>query len=113
MESQDKSVLELVSEITEFNDLSEFMNDEQLDKALGIVVKLMMKPDVPPQRAVSLMIELEALAAKFSMAKVYYMTVAKDKAGTPNNNKKNIYASAADAINRLVDVIKYSARYGA
>ncbi len=36
---EDKNTLELISDITEFNDLHEFMKDEHLDKALAIVVK--------------------------------------------------------------------------
>ena len=44
--TQDKNTLELISNITEFNDLHEFMKDEHLDKALAIVVKLLMNPDV-------------------------------------------------------------------
>ncbi len=112
-ELNDKSILEQISEITEFNDLKDFMQDEQLDKALFTVIKLLMKPDVPPQAAVKLIVELQALSAKFAMLKVYYMTVAKDKAGTPNNHKKNIYMTANDMLDRLVDVLKYSARYGA
>lgn len=110
--TNDETVLKLISEITEFNDMSEFMQDEQLDKAMAAVVKLMMTPDVPHKRALTLMVELQAMATKFSMLKVYYMTIAKDKAGTVNNHKKNIYMTASDAINRLVDVVKYSARYG-
>lgn len=111
--SNNGSILELISEVTEFNELSEFMQDEQLDKALACVVKLIMKPDVPPQAAITLIMELQALSAKFNMLKVYYMTIAKDKAGTVNNHKKNIYFSAQEMLDRLVDVIKYSARYGA
>ena len=33
------NTLELINKITEFNDLHEYMKDEQLDKALAIVVK--------------------------------------------------------------------------
>ena len=36
--TEDKNTLELISNITEFNDLHDFMKDEHLDKALAIVV---------------------------------------------------------------------------
>ena len=49
--AEDKNTLELISDITEFNDLHEFMQDEHLDKALAIVVKLLMNPDVPSAKA--------------------------------------------------------------
>ena len=92
--ADDKNTLELISSITEFNDLHEYMADDQLDKALAIVVKLLMNPDVPSAKAPYLIIELQAMSTKFSMMASYYSTIAKDKAGTQNNNKKNIYYSA-------------------
>jgi hypothetical protein len=104
---EDKNTLELINSITEFNDLHEYMNDEQLDKALAIVVKLLMNPDVPPY----LIIELQAMSTKFSMMASVYSTIAKDKAGTVNNNKKNIYYSAKESIDKLVDALKYVVRY--
>lgn len=106
----DKSTLELISTVTEFNDIHEYMKDEQLDKALATIVKLLMNPDVPSAKAPMLIIELQALSAKFAVLASYYTTIAKDKAGTPNNNKKNIYYTANEAIDRLVDALKYSAR---
>lgn len=108
----DENPLELVSAITEFNDLSEFMSDEQLDKAMHLVVKLLMKPDVPAAMAPRLIVELQALSTKFAVMAVYYSTIARDKAGTPNNHKKNVYYSTKEAIDKLVDALKYSARYG-
>ena len=54
--AEDKNTLELISSITEFNDLHEYMGDDQLDKALAIVVKLLMNPDVPSAKAPYLII---------------------------------------------------------
>ena len=107
----DKSSLELISDITEFNDLHEYMKDEQLDKALAIVVKLLMNPDVPSAKAPHLIIELQAMSTKFAMLAAVYSTIAKDKAGTINNNKKNVYYSAKESIDKLVDALKYIVRY--
>jgi hypothetical protein len=107
----DKNTLELISDITEFNDLHEFMQDEHLDKALAIVVKLLMNPDVPAAKAPNLIIELQAMSTKFSMLAAVYSTIAKDKAGTVNNNKKNVYYSAQESIDKLVDALKYVVRY--
>ena len=109
--SEDKNTLELINSITEFNDLHEYMGDDQLDKALAIVVKLLMNPDVPSAKAPHLIIELQAMSTKFSMMASYYSTIAKDKAGTTNNNKKNIYYSAKESIDKLVDALKYVVRY--
>lgn len=105
------NTLELISKITEFNDIHDYMKDEQMDKALAIVVKLLMNPDVPASKAPMLIIELQAMSTKFSMMASVYSTIAKDKAGTANNNKKNIYYSAKESIDKLVDALKYVVRY--
>lgn len=107
----ENNTLELISQITEFNDLHSFMQDDQLDKALSIVVKLLMNPDVPAAKAPLLIIELQAMSTKFAMLASVYSTIAKDKAGTDNNNKKNIYYSAKESIDKLVDALKYVVRY--
>lgn len=101
------TTLELVNEVAEFSEISELMNDDQLTDALGIIVKLMMSPDVPPQKAVGLIVQLEAYAAKFKMLASYYTNVKKD-----DRAKKNLYYSANEAVQRLVDSLKYSAKLG-
>ena len=109
--AEDRNTLELISSITEFNDLHEYMKDDQLDRSLAIVVKLLMNPDVPAAKAPHLIIELQAMSTKFAMRASVYSTIAKDKAGTVNNNKKNIYYSAKESIDKLVDALKYVVRY--
>lgn len=111
MATEDKSSLELISSITEFNDLHEFMKDEHLDRTLAIVVKLLMNQDVPSAKAPYLIIELQAMSTKFAVLASVYSTILKDKAGTENNNKKNIYYSVKESIDKLVDALKYVVRY--
>lgn len=101
------TTLDLVNEVAEFTDISELMDDQQLTDALGVIVKLMMNPDVPPQKAVGLIVQLEAYAAKFKMLASYYTNVKKDERA-----KKNLYYSANEAVQRLVDSLKYSAKLG-
>ena len=86
------------------------MKDEQLDRALAIIVKLIMNPDIPSAKAPMLIIELQAISAKLTVLAAYYTTIARDKSGTLNYNKKNIYYSTKEAIDRLVDALKYAAR---
>jgi hypothetical protein len=109
--TEDNNTLQLISSITEFNDLHEFMKDEHLDKALSIVVKLLMNPDVPSAKAPLLIMELQAMSTKFAVMSSFYSTIAKDKAGTANNNKKNVYYSVKESIDKLVDALKYVVRY--
>lgn len=101
------TTLELVNEVAEFSDISELMEDDELTNALGLIVKLMMNPDVPPQKAVGLIVQLEAYAAKFAMLASYYTNVKKD-----NRAKKNLYFSAKEATQRLCDSMKYAAKAG-
>ena len=101
------TTLELVNEVAEFSEISELMDDDQLTDALGIIVKLMMNPDIPAQKAVNLIVQLEAYAAKFKMLASYYTNVKKD-----DRAKKNLYYSANEAVQRLVDSLKYSAKLG-
>jgi hypothetical protein len=105
----DKSTIDLISEITEFNDMKEFMGDKDLDYALDLIIKLIAKPDVPSSKAPDLIIKMQALGAKFAMLSRYYTTFEK---GGDNAKKKNVYYTAEEAINRIVDALKYSARYG-
>jgi hypothetical protein len=87
------------------------MQDEHLDKTMAVVVKLLMNPDIPPAKAPLLIIELQAMSTKFAILASVYSTIAKDKAGTINNNKKNIYYSVKESIDKLVDALKYVVRY--
>ncbi len=107
----DLNTLEIISQITEFNDLHEYMKDDHLDKAMAIVIKMLMSPDIPAAKAPHLIIELQAMSAKFGILAAYYTTVGKDKAGTVNNNKKNVYYSVKESIDKLVDALKYVVRY--
>lgn len=103
------TVLEHISAVTEFNDISEYMQDKDLDMALDLIIKLISKPDVPASTAPSLIVKLQAISAKLSVQARYYTTFEK---GGENSKKKNTYYTAAEAVDKLVDALKYSARYG-
>ena len=109
--ASDKNPLEFISTVTEFNDMHDFMQDPQLDRAMSAVINIIAKPDVPSAKAHVLIVELQAISAKFGMLASYYSTIAKDKAGTANNNKKNIYYSVKESVDKLVDALKYVVRY--
>lgn len=103
--------LELLSTISEFNSVHEFMEDDQLDKCLEIVVKLIVRAgEVPSSKAPALIIELQAMATKFAILASYYGNMG--KGGVKEQHKKNVYYTLKDAITKLVDALKYSARSG-
>ena len=108
---QPSGIMELVSKVTEFNDLSEFMQDEDLDRAMAYIVMILAKPDVNAARIPKLIVELQAMSAKFGMLGQFYQTYRKGASGSPNYIKKNVYYSARDNIDRLVDALKYMVRY--
>jgi hypothetical protein len=108
--AEQPTAIELISQITEFNDMSEYMSDKDLDTALETIIRLITKPDVPSTKAPLLIVQLQAISAKFAMQARYYTTFEK---GGDSSKKKNTYYTAADSIDKLVDALKYSARFGA
>lgn len=106
-----ESTLEFISQITEFNDLHEYMNDPELDEAMALIVKIMVKPDIPSVQAVALIGKLQAMSAKFAILATYYTTIAKGPSGSVNNTKKNVYYTMKESIDKIVDALKYLARY--
>lgn len=106
-----ESTLEFINQITEFNDLHEYMNDPELDEAMALIVKIMVKPDIPSVQAVALIGKLQAMSAKFAILATYYTTIAKGPSGSVNNTKKNVYYTMKESIDKIVDALKYLARY--
>ena len=102
-----EEMLLLISQVTELNDIHEYMQDEHLDLAMALLIKLVVNPDIPYGKAPQLIVQLQALASKFQMQSRYWTTYDK---GSEASKKKNTYYSATEAINRLVDALKYSAR---
>ena len=97
-----KTTLEMVNGLSE---ISEFMQDEELTTALTMIAKLIIKPDIPPQVASLEIVRLQAIAAKMAFRATWMTNVDKSDRG-----KKNIYYTAAEAINDLVSALKYIMR---
>jgi hypothetical protein len=104
---EDEGIITYAHKIQEFMRISEFMDDDQIDIALGYVVKLSEKPDVPSSRVPNLIVRLEALAADMHMKGTLYKTVGAGRSGSPEAHKKNLYLSMTAALERLVDALKY------
>ena len=98
----EKTTIEQVNGLAE---IADFMQDEELTQALTMVAKLIVKPDIPLQVATLEIVRLQAIAAKMSFKATWMVNVDKgDRA------KKNIYFTAAEAINSLVAALKYIIR---
>lgn len=102
MVENNKTTLEQVNGLAE---IADFMDDEELTQALTMVAKLILKPDIPTQVATIEIVRLQAIAAKMAFKATWMVNVEKgDRA------KKNIYFTAAEAINELVAALKYITR---
>jgi hypothetical protein len=99
------STVEILNKVSGFSDISEFMEDKELTNTLVLVAKLIAKPDVNPAAAAQLIVQLQSYSAKFAMLAAWYANVKKD-----DRSKKNIYYSAREAVDKLVDALKYMAR---
>ena len=86
-------------------EVADYMDDKDLTDALTFIAKLIVKPDVPLQVATIEIVRLQAIAAKMQFRATWLTNVDKgDRA------KKNIYYTAAEAINNLVSALKYITR---
>lgn len=105
---EDMNALELVSLVTEMNDIHEFVNDPDLDEAMAALIKLKMNSNLKPSTAQRLIVELQAYAAIFAFKATYYATIG--KSGTDESHKKNVYYTAKEAINLMVNSLKFTAK---
>lgn len=100
-----EKTLTTIEAINWTQEIADFMNDEDLTDALAMVAKLIVKPDIPLQVATIEIVRLQAIAAKMQFKATWMTNVDKgDRA------KKNIYYTAAEAINNLVAALKYIIR---
>jgi hypothetical protein len=100
--SQDKTTLEMINGLS---DIAEYMDDKELTEALTMIAKLIIKPDIPLAVATVEIVRLQAIAAKMAFKATWLTNVDKS-----DRAKKNIYYTAAEAVNNLVSALKYITR---
>lgn len=91
--------------INGLSEIAEYMDDPELTSALTTIAKLIIKPDIPMNVATLEIVRLQAIAAKMSLKATWMANVDKS-----NRGKKNIYYTAAEAVNNLVSALKYITR---
>jgi len=96
------TTLDMVNGLAE---IAEFMEDEELTTALTMIAKLIIKPDIPMPVAAIEIVRLQAIAGKLALKATWMANVDKN-----NRAKKNIYYTAAEAVNNLVSALKYIMR---
>ena len=101
-EGTGQTTLEMINGLSE---IAEFMEDEELNIALTMIAKLIIKPDIPAPVASIEIVRLQAIACKLALKATWMANVDKH-----NRAKKNIYYTAAEAVNNLVSALKYIMR---
>lgn len=86
-------------------EIADYMEDEELTTALTFIAKIIIKPDIPLNVATVEIVRLQAIAAKMAFKATWMANVDKSDRG-----KKNLYYTAAEAINNLVSALKYITR---
>lgn len=103
---------EALEAVSEFDALTDFLVDTDLDNALDNVVKLISRitqgEPIEPGKAARLVALMSAYATKAGFQATYYKTVG--KAEKDSRLKMDIYKSASYHLDKLVDSIKYLAK---
>jgi hypothetical protein len=105
MTQQSESAQTTIDMVNGLAEIADYMQDEELTVALTMIAKLIIKPDIPPHVASLEIVRLQAIAAKMSFKATWLTNVDKS-----DRAKKNIYYTAAEAINDLVSALKYIMR---
>ena len=105
MAQQSESAQTTIDMVNGLAEIADYMQDEELTVALTMIAKLIIKPDIPPHVASLEIVRLQAIAAKMSFKATWLTNVDKS-----DRAKKNIYYTAAEAINDLVSALKYIMR---
>ena len=101
-DGKEQTTLEMINGLAE---IAEFMEDEELNIALTMIAKLIIKPDIPMPVAAIEIVRLQAIAGKLALKATWMANVDKN-----NRAKKNIYYTAAEAVDNLVSALKYIMR---
>lgn len=100
----------LFEQVEEMKKLSDFLEDDEVDAALNLIMTLIRKPDAPsPKRAAEAVVKIQALSAKFAVMANVYRGVGYSK--TPESrHRKDAYYTLKEALDKLADAAKYLAK---
>lgn len=102
----------IISKVRDFVEVYEFLEkDKDVKDALELVIKSISNPGrVPPEKAASLVMQMQGYSAKFAIQAAIYTTLKKDRAGTEFNMRKNIYYTLAEQMDKLAAAMKIVAK---
>lgn len=109
MTERKDTLFEEMVHLKELNDISQELNDPEIDKTLVKVVKIMSNPNIAPEAAA---LAINGFTSQYFVykAKYKYYMLHKDEPGA--RMKKEYYATIADALMEVVQSLKYVARLG-
>ena len=105
-----EAIVEYVNTIDKLVSVNEFLKEDNVHEALNSLVKLAVKPDVPDATVRLLIVKLQAIGGTFAIRATYYATLDRGRAGTDESNKKNIYYTLSDVMDKIVAALKYLAK---
>ena len=97
-----------LSDISELNSISKFLNDPDVDFALEKVINLIVRPDVPAKLVTPLINKLQGISFSFKMKGKCYMLLR--KSDPDSAQKKNMYMTLSEETEKLVQALKYTTR---
>lgn len=100
-----EEIIELVSTVTELNDASEFLSDEDIDLALATVIRLIAKPSLPPNVAAPLVVQTQALSSKFAMQAKNIILFGDSREDT--KKRKNAFFNVSAELEKVSNALKY------
>lgn len=102
---KDEDLFEGIQLSYELNKINETLEDPEVTRALMLLARLMVKPNVSVGAAIPLIVQLQVYSSEFHLRFKYYMS--KGKGEEDAVVKKNYYASLSEAIEKVVSALKY------
>lgn len=103
-----EAISDIQDQIDYMTELDVFIDDGDFMKVLDLAVKMIAKPNIPHDKIVALVVQLEAYAVVFRTKFVAYQSFRKGEKNS--THKKNMYKEIYTGIDRLVDALKYQLR---
>jgi hypothetical protein len=91
-----------LEQLNDLYEIAEYINDPELTQALEFIAKVILKPDIPVQVAVTELVRLQAIQMKLSLRATWLANVEKG-----DRSKKNLYYTAADSLQQFCQTLKY------
>jgi hypothetical protein len=107
-EIEEPRLRELITQVAEINNISEFLKDPQLDQALAKIVSLLSNPAVPAETAAFEVVNLTNLSVVFKLKAKNYWLIESDVPDA--RKKKDLYLTLSDCTEKLAGALKYIVR---